>query len=144
MNNDGISRKIGDLEERKKLKQNNLFFKKQNMKKKSLSVKKKIHKSFLKYLKNSKINNLFKEFNNKLDILLNKEFRFAIAVSGGPDSLALAFLAKIFSIKYKLSAKFFIVDHKLRPESTVEAKKIKKLLSQLSIKIGRASCRERV
>ncbi len=105
------------------------------MKKKSLSVKKKIHKSFLKYLKNSKINNLFKEFNNKLDILLNKEFRFAIAVSGGPDSLALAYLSKCYLLKSNsnLNLKCFIVDHKLRKESSIEAYSLKKFLSKFDI-----------
>ena len=48
---------------------------------------------------------------------------FVVAVSGGPDSLALAFLAKIYSIKKKLTAKFMIVDHKLRSGSNKEAKK---------------------
>ena len=41
---------------------------------------------------------------------------FIVAVSGGPDSLALAFLAKIYSIKNNLKSKFLIVDHKLRNE----------------------------
>ena len=62
---------------------------------------------------------------------LNKSF--AVAVSGGPDSLALAFLAKIYSIKKKIPSKFFIVDHRLRPESTDEAKLVKDILKRYSI-----------
>ena len=37
------------------------------MKKKSLSAKKIIHKSLLDYLKNKKINKIFKSFKNYLD-----------------------------------------------------------------------------
>ena len=64
---------------------------------------------------------------------LNVNEDFAVAVSGGPDSLALAFLAKIYSIKKKLSLKILIVDHKLRPESTKEANITKQLLKKISI-----------
>ena len=38
----------------------------------------------------------------------------------------LFFLAKIYSCKNGLFANFLIVDHKLRPESTSEAKFVKK------------------
>ena len=101
------------------------------MKKKSLSAKKKIHKSLLKYLKNKRINKVFKEFHDKL----NMQPKFAVAVSGGPDSLALAFLSKCFLLKNKINPyiKFFIVDHKLRKESSREAKSIKKFLIKFDI-----------
>ena len=95
---------------------------------KNLSVNK-IPKTLSKNLSNKKIWKLYKEFEKNFDI---KE-SFAVAVSGGPDSLALAFLTKIFSIKYKLKTKYFIVDHKLRKESTKEALKVKKILKNLSI-----------
>ena len=45
-----------------------------------------------------------------------------------PDSLALSFLAKIYSIKKSLDVKYFIVDHKLRKNSTSEAKNVQKKL----------------
>ena len=96
---------------------------------KNLSVKNKIHKFLIKKLQNKRAKKIYNKFEKSLGIREN----FAVAVSGGPDSLALAFLAKIYSIKYKLSPKFFIVDHKLRSESTMEAKKIKKILDQLLI-----------
>ena len=91
---------------------------------KNLSVKIKIPKIFKDKLKNKRIDQIYKRFEKSLNINEN----FAVAVSGGPDSLALAFLAKIYSIKRKLISKFFIVDHKLRPESTKEAQFVKKLL----------------
>ena len=89
----------------------------------------KIHSVFKKKLINKKIKYLFNIFEKELRI----REKFAVAVSGGPDSLALAFLSKIYSIKNKLSVKFFIVDHKLRKESSQEAKKVKNLLKALNI-----------
>ena len=96
---------------------------------KNLNVITKIPKHFENNLKNQKINQIYRRFEKRLNISNN----FIVAVSGGPDSLALAFLAKIYSIKNKLAIKFFIVDHKLRKESSDEAKKIKKLLKGLNI-----------
>ena len=81
-------------------------------------------------LANKKILRLFKIFDKNFSI---KE-SFIVAVSGGPDSLALAFLTKIYSIKYNLKCRYFIVDHRLRKESTIEAKKVKKILQDLDIK----------
>tara|TARA_Y100001935_G_scaffold66133_1_gene55675 strand:- start:563 stop:1612 length:1050 start_codon:yes stop_codon:yes gene_type:complete len=97
---------------------------------KNLSVKIKIPKILKKKLNNKKINQIFKKFEGSL--VLDKSY--AVAVSGGPDSLALAFLAKIYSIKKNLTARFFIVDHKLRKESTIEAKRVKQILKNYSIK----------
>ena len=86
-------------------------------------------KNLILKLSNKRIKDLFKIFEKNFNI---KE-KFAVAVSGGPDSLALAFLTKVFSIKYNLNSKYFIVDHKLRKGSTNEAKKVKKILSDFSI-----------
>ena len=58
-----------------------------------------------------------------------------MAVSGGPDSLALTFLTKIYALKYNLNCKYFIVDHRLRKESTQEAKRVKKILKNFGIKL---------
>ncbi len=80
-------------------------------------------------LSNKKIQKLLKVFEKNLNI---KE-AFVVAVSGGPDSLALAFLSKIYSIQHNLVCRYFIVDHKLREESTDEAKKVKKILNNFNI-----------
>ena len=53
-----------------------------------------------------------------------------MAVSGGPDSLALAFLAKVFSVKKNIPSKFIIIDHRLRKESRTEANKVKMILKK--------------
>ena len=99
------------------------------MKKKSLNAKKKIHNSILKNLTNKKILKIYKEFKNSLNIKNN----FAVAVSGGPDSLSLAFLAKCFSLINNLSVKFYIVDHKLRENSSSEAKLVFLTLKKFDI-----------
>ena len=96
---------------------------------KNLNVITKIPKHLENNLKNQKINQIYRRFEKKLNISNN----FIVAVSGGPDSLALAFLSKIYSIKKRLIAKFFIVDHRLRPESTQEAKRVKNILKKQSI-----------
>ena len=93
---------------------------------KNLNVKIKSHKFLKDKLKNKRINKIYSRFEKSLNI---KE-DFVVAVSGGPDSLALAFLAKIYSIKKKLTSKFYIVDHKLRLESTKEAKTVKDVLKK--------------
>ena len=94
---------------------------------KNLSAK--IPKLFKNKLSNKKISQIYKKFEKSLNI--NKDF--AVAVSGGPDSLALAFLAKIYSIKKKLNSKYFIVDHRLRLNSTEEAKNVTKVLKRYLI-----------
>ena len=96
---------------------------------KNLSVTIKIPKLLRDKLKNKRIRQIYNEFENSLKIKEN----FLVAVSGGPDSLALAFLAKIYSIKYRLKPTFCIVDHKLRPESTKEARKVKQVLKNFKI-----------
>ena len=96
---------------------------------KNLSAKIKIPKLLREKLYIKKIRHIYKKFDKSLNI--NEDF--IVAVSGGPDSLALAFLSKIYSIKNKLKVKFFIVDHKLRSESTGEANKVKKNLKKFNI-----------
>ena len=105
------------------------------MKKKSLSAKKKIHKDLLKKLNNQKINRVFRKFSNYLDFNVDEKFfRLGVAISGGPDSLALAFLTKCYLLRNKLiSAKFFIVDHNLRRESSKEAELVKQFLKKFDI-----------
>ena len=93
---------------------------------KNLSATIKIPKLLKNKLNNKRIKQIYSKFEKSLNINEN----FVVAVSGGPDSLALAFLAKIYSIKHKLIAKFFIIDHKLRKESTNEARSVKKILDQ--------------
>ena len=98
------------------------------MSRKNLNAKK-IPKVLDLKLKNRRINQIYKKFEKSLNINEN----FIVAVSGGPDSLALSFLSKIYSIKRNLKVKYYIVDHRLRAESTYEAKIVKKILKKNSI-----------
>ncbi|MDC3008502.1 tRNA lysidine(34) synthetase TilS, partial [Candidatus Pelagibacter sp.] len=65
---------------------------------KNLSAKIKIPKVLKNKLNNKKIGQIYKKFVKAVNINEN----FIVAVSGGPDSLALAFLSKIYSIQKKL------------------------------------------
>ena len=96
---------------------------------KNLSVKIKTPKLLKSKLSNKKVAQIYQEFENTLNI----DQSFAVAVSGGSDSLALAFLSKIYSIKKNIVSKYFIVDHKLRLDSTKEAKLVKEKLKKFSI-----------
>ena len=91
----------------------------------------KIPKNLTSKLSNQRTKRLFKIFEKNFEI---KE-SFAVAVSGGPDSLALAFLTRIFAIKNNLYCKYFIVDHSIRNESANEAQKVKKVLDKFGIKV---------
>ncbi len=95
---------------------------------KNLNVSNKTHKFLLNQLKDKQISKIYKKFEK--NFRLNEDF--IVAVSGGPDSLALCFLSKIYSIKKYLKVKYLHVDHKLRNNSTKEAKFVKLLLKKLS------------
>ena len=103
------------------------------MKKKSLAAKKTIHKLLLNHLKDNRVKKIFSGFKNHLDKLVNNKAKIGVAISGGPDSLALAYLTKCFLLLKKLDSKFFIVDHRLRKESSKEAKSVKSLLQKFDI-----------
>ena len=97
---------------------------------KNLNVKNRSHKETLSHLHNKKILKIYKDFSS----LLSTKESIAVAVSGGPDSLSLAFLAKCFSLINKVKVSYFIVDHKLRRESSKEAKYVSNLLKKIDIK----------
>jgi tRNA(Ile)-lysidine synthase len=99
---------------------------------KNLNVSKKTHKFLLDKLKDKKTLQIYKKFEKNLS---NKK-KFIVAVSGGPDSLALSFLAKIYSIIKSIDIKYFIVDHGLRNNSKLEAKDVQKKLKNFSIKLN--------
>ncbi len=99
------------------------------MKKKSLSVKRKNHNLILKHLNDKDILKVFKEFKKTIDI----KNKYAVAVSGGPDSLALAYFSKCVSIIYKTKIQYYLVDHKLRKDSKKEAKKVLQTLKKFKI-----------
>ncbi len=95
---------------------------------KNLNVSNKTHKFLLDKLKDKQTFQIYKKFEKNL----NLHEDFIVAVSGGPDSLALSFLSKVYSIKKHLKVKFLHVDHKLRNNSTKEANFVKLILSRLT------------
>ena len=83
------------------------------MKKKNSSVQRKKVKFDNKYLKDLKIKKIYLTFKKQLYLQIKNE-KFCIGVSGGPDSLALAFLGKIFSKEFNSKFIALIIDHNLR------------------------------
>ena len=96
---------------------------------KNLNASSKIHKHLFGKLKDKRIYKIYNKFENNLNLNNN----FSVAVSGGADSLALAFFSKIYSIKKSLKVKYFLVDHKLRKNSSAEALFVKNILKDYSV-----------
>ena len=71
---------------------------------------------------------IFLNFKNKLNSLNKK--KYLVAVSGGPDSLALVALTKAYTFFKKSKFYYLLVDHNIRKNSSQEAKKVKKLLKK--------------
>ena len=101
------------------------------MKRKNITAIKKVKKNKL-VLKNNKILNFYIKFKSIIfkDI---KRKKFALAVSGGSDSLCLAYFSKIYSSEFGNKIYVLIVDHKLRKESYKEALKVKNILRKRKI-----------
>ena len=83
--------------------------------------------------------------NNKLSYQtfakkIEKNFLFenfpsiAVAVSGGPDSIALVFLLKQWVKKNKGKLTALVIDHQIRDYSNIEARQTKKYLNENNIK----------
>ena len=98
---------------------------------KNLSAQNKKHKKILSQLSQKKISKIYNEFSSSLKLKVKENL--AVAVSGGPDSLALAYLAKCYSLKNKIKVKYYIVNHRLRKESLLEADSVKKVLKKIDI-----------
>ena len=96
---------------------------------KNLSAKNKIHNCFINFQKKKRFKKIYKKFEKSL----NLDSSFAVAVSGGPDSMALAFLSKVYAIKNGLNPKFYIVNHNLRKNSAKEANLVQKVLRKFFI-----------
>ncbi len=104
------------------------------MKKRNLSVNKKNRNFYLSKLKNPKIKKLYLRF--KKIILKDSDKNYCVAISGGPDSMALAFLTKCISMEKNKSNIYFHIDHKLRKKSNDEALIVKKTLKKFGINLS--------
>ena len=101
------------------------------MRRKNLIVIKKVEKKKLS-IKDPKIKNFYTRFKSIISKNIKKE-SFALAVSGGSDSLCLAHFSKMYAHEFKNKIHALIVDHKLRKESHKEALKVKRILKKKGI-----------
>ena len=76
----------------------------------------------------------FTKFFNSCNYTLEDSPHIAVAVSGGPDSMALIFILNKWINKYNGKLIGLIVNHNLRDNSYDEAKKTYNLLTNLKIK----------
>ena len=74
-----------------------------------------------------------KDLSNKIYKNVGFSKNFSLGVSGGTDSLCLALLSKAYSLEFKNKIHVFIVDHKLRYNSSKEARKVKNILKKKGI-----------
>ena len=101
------------------------------MKRKNLIARKRAKENKLLF-KDPKILNYYTIFKSIIFKNIKKK-SFALAVSGGSDSLCLAYFAKIYALEFGNKIDTLIVNHNLRKESGQEALKVKKLLSKKKI-----------
>ena len=79
------------------------------------------------------LSEIFHNFSKKLKKLKKKSF--LIAVSGGPDSLALVALCKAYNYENKSKFEYVLVNHNIRKNSLHEAHQVKKLLKKNNINL---------
>ena len=79
------------------------------------------------------LSKLYSDFKNSL---INLKKKFVVAVSGGPDSLALTALTKAVNSEKKLRFFYVLVNHNIRKNSFLEANKIKRLLKKNQIHLN--------
>jgi len=83
------------------------------------------------------VKDLYNKFEAKFSNILESygiyENKFAVAVSGGADSLALCFLLKDWAVKNNKEIVALTIDHQLREESSIEANFVHDLLNKNGI-----------
>ena len=79
------------------------------------------------------LSKIYLNFKLKLDKFKKKSF--IVGVSGGPDSMAMAALAKVYSSEKKTKFYFVHVNHNLRKNSLKEAIKTKRILKNFKINL---------
>jgi len=109
------------------------------MSKKNSNVQ--ILKSIL--INNKKITETFSVFKANLKKIIGKN-SFTIAVSGGPDSLALVVLSQLYKYENKNKIFFVLVDHGIRKNSKIEGETVKKILKQRGISLKILTNKEKI
>ena len=101
------------------------------MRRKNLIVKRKAeNKNLIK--KNLKVKKIYKKFRTIISKNIGRN-SFALGVSGGADSLCLAYFSKLYTSEFKNKMYILIVNHNLRKESYKESLKVKKILKKSKI-----------
>ena len=75
------------------------------------------------FIKDKKVKDIYSKFKQVLSRYKKNSF-FVASISGGPDSMALAFLSKLLMDQTKYRIHFVLVDHGLRKNSKKEALKV--------------------
>ena len=86
----------------------------------------------------------FKGYKNLAKVYLNfkknidvfKKKTFLVAVSGGPDSLALVALTKAYQFEKKSEFFYVLINHNIRKNSSKEAKQVQILLKKYNIRLN--------
>ena len=91
---------------------------------------------------NKDLSKIFLNFKNKLDNLNEKSY--LIAVSGGPDSLALVALSQAYALEKKIKFYYVLVNHNIRNKSLEEANKVKNLLKKKKINLITISNKKKI
>jgi tRNA(Ile)-lysidine synthase len=84
---------------------------------------------------NKKIFPIYSNFRSQLNLSIKKS-KFLVAVSGGPDSLALSALSKAYSEEKKNKIYYVLIDHGIRANSSKEALSVKSLLKKRGITLN--------
>ena len=86
------------------------------------------------FIQDKKITEIYFKLSSVLS-KYKKNNSFAVAISGGPDSMALAALSKLLVVEEKYRIHFLLVDHGIRKDSGKEALKVKRLLKKNRINL---------
>ena len=96
-----------------------------------MTAKNKVNNKFLSHLKDKELSKTYKNFEK---FLKDREINsFTVSLSGGPDSLALAFFSKCFQLINNKKVYYVHIDHKIRKTSTKEAKDLKHFIKKFQI-----------
>ena len=101
------------------------------MKRKNLIVKRKVKNKKIT-IKNLQIKKFYKKF-REITFKNIKNQPFALGVSGGADSMCLAYFSNIYASEFNNKVHTLIVNHNLRKESFKESKKVKAILKKKGI-----------
>ena len=99
-----------------------------------------ILKNFFREFKD--LSKVYLSFKKKLDSIKQKSY--VVAVSGGPDSLALVALSKAYSYQKRVKFYYVLINHNIRKNSFSESKKVKFLLKKNKISLTIISNKKKI